>query len=140
MLTAALLYSRITQNRSVRYQSVLAIVLVLCSLLGYLALNSYAAAIAIEFFRGIANMVAILSLYLLAASACPKRSEVSVMAILVALRNIGTNASTYVGGQLFTYVLPGQYFQLVLVSALVPAFSLLLLALLPSRSQIEVDQ
>lgn len=131
MLAAALLYPKVTKNLSVRKQLLLAITLVTVSAVSYLSLSSYTSAVLLEFFRGIANMVAILSLYILAAAACPARTEVSVMAILVALRNVGTNASTFVGGQLFTHVLNGSFYPLVIIGALAPALSAIMLRFLP---------
>lgn len=133
MLATALLYPKLTSTWSVKTQLFLAVALITGSAVSYLALSSYSAAIMLEFFRGAANMVAILSLYILAADACPSRTEVSVMAILVALRNLGTNAATYVGGQLFTNTLHGDFYSLVLIGTLAPALSALLLPLIPAH-------
>lgn len=133
MLTTALLYPKLTRNWSVKSQLILAVALITGSAVSYLALSSYSAAIILEFFRGAASMVAILSLYILAADACPSRTEVSVMAILVALRNLGTNTATFVGGQLFTNTLHGDFYSLVLIGALAPALSALLLPLVPAH-------
>lgn len=130
MLTAAMLYPKLTRSISLKAQLLLAVALISASALSYLALSSYTSAIVLEFFRGTANMIAILSLYILAATACPNRTEVSVMAVLVALRNVATDASTFVGGQLFTYAFHGQFHPLVLVAALAPALSACLLPLL----------
>jgi predicted MFS family arabinose efflux permease len=135
MLAAALLYPKLTRNMSVKTQLQLAALLILTSSLSYLGLSGYNSAVVLELFRGTANMVAILSLYILAATACPNRTEVSVMAILVTLRNVGTNAATFAGGQLFTHTFHGQFYPLVFIAALAPAISLLLLPLLPAQHQ-----
>lgn len=135
MLLAAIVYPRLTRALSLKSQLFLAVALISVSSLSYLCLSSYTSAIVLELLRGTANMIAILSLYLLAAAACPSRTEVSVMAVLVALRNVGTNASTYVGGQLFTFVFHEHFYPLVIVAAFAPLISIFFLNLLPSFQQ-----
>lgn len=126
MLAAAIFYKKLIKVMPVKSQLFLTCILVAASSCSYLLLNTYPGAIVLEFFRGIAGMLAILSVYGLASDACPARSEVSVMALLVAIRNLATNASTFVGGQLFTHVFHNDFAPLVLISVLTPALSLLL--------------
>lgn len=133
MLATASLYPKLTRNMSVKTQLQLAAALILISTLSYLALSDYFSAVMLELFRGAANMAVILSLYILAAAACPARTEVSVMAILVASRNVGTDAATFIGGQLFTHALHGNFPLLVCMAALAPALSMFLLPLLPAH-------
>jgi predicted MFS family arabinose efflux permease len=55
------------------------------------------------------------------------------MAILVALRNVATDASTFTGGQLFTHLFHNHYQPLVMVAFLAPAASLLVLPMIKEK-------
>jgi MFS family permease len=133
LLIAAMLYPKLTKSLSLRTQLFAAVVLVSTSTIAYLGLSNFISAVFLELLRGFANMVAILSIYLLAAASCPERTEVTVMAILVAVRNTATSAATLVGGYLFTYTFHAQFQPLVLCAAIAPAISLCLLAHLPKQ-------
>ncbi len=135
MLIAALLYKKLVKVLSVRAQLFLTCILVTLSTCGYLCLNTFATAVALELCRGIAAMMAILSVYGLAADVCPARTEVSVMALLVAVRNVATNASTFVGGQLFTHVFHNEFAPLVLFATLTPLLSALLVPAIAPKTK-----
>lgn len=135
MLVAAVLYTRLTKGFSLKQQLLLSALVCSLSTLSYLCLTNYTAAILLEFLRGMAGMVAILSVYIVAADVCPSRVEASVMALLVAIRNMATNASIFVGGQLFTHVFHNDFTPLVLTACAAPMLSLLLTLLLPAEKK-----
>ena len=126
MLVASLAYPFVMKLLPLRGQLYFTALIISVSTLTYMGLNTTETATVLEFFRGFANLTAILSIYGLAADVCPKRIEVSIIALLVAIRNLASYAGTYAGGQLFTYVFPGDYSILVLVSAVLPAVTILL--------------
>lgn len=126
MLTGTVVYKLFVKRLSLRVQLLATIALSCLSTVAYCFLSNFASAVVLELFRGFAGIVVILSLYVLAADFCPRRVEVSVMALLVAIRNVSTDASTFVGGQLFTHVFHNDLKPLVLVSLLAPALSALL--------------
>jgi predicted MFS family arabinose efflux permease len=100
------------------------------STLAYLMLSSDSA-IALELVRGFTNMLAILSIYALAADVCPPRMEVSLMATLIAVRNLATDGSTFLGGHLYANVFNNHIAPLIVVSAATTALCALLVMLLP---------
>lgn len=116
MLVAAFLHKRIMDKLSSAQQLFLISSTICLSTLSYFFLSTPENATFIEFFRGIANMFGILGIYCFASEHCPKRIEVTVMALLVGLRNIATNTAVYTGGQLFTFVFPNDFHSLVLIS------------------------
>lgn len=135
MLIGAVLHRRMIKTASVKTQLLATCGLVVIATSGYYFLNSFPLAVVLEFLRGVAGMFAILGVYGLAADVCPPRSEVSVMALLVAIRNTATNAATYVGGQLFTYTFHNEFAPLVLVTVIAPALSFCLVNLAVSATR-----
>ena len=82
------------------------------------------------------NFSYILGIYCFAAEYCPKRIEVTVMALLVGLRNVATNSALFTGGQLFTHVFPNNFSALVLISTLAPLLALPLILLQAKTNKI----
>ena len=126
MLFGTLFYRLAVKSLSMRWQLLSTIAIACLSTLGYFWISSFASAVALELLRGTANIIVILTLYCLAADFCPPRVEVSVMALLVAFRNIATDASTFVGGQLFSNVFHNELRPLVFVSLIAPILSTVL--------------
>lgn len=129
MLIGAVLHRKMFKAASVRLQLYITCGMVVAGTASYYFLSTFPIAIGLEFLRGIAGMFAILGVYGLAADVCPARSEVSVMALLVAIRNVATNAATYTGGQLFTYAFHNDFMPLVLVTMVAPLLSFCLVPL-----------
>lgn len=121
MIIGALIYRFGFSRLSITRQLALAITAGVLSTLGYLLLSSATSAVVLELIRGITNMVSILALYGLAAKVCPPRSAVTVMAVLIAVKNLATEGATFLGGYLFTVVFDNQLAPLVLVAASVTA-------------------
>lgn len=126
MLIGTLFFGQVMKKLALKSQVVLTISLACLSILGYLGISSFESGVVLELLRGTSNIIVIILLYVLAAEYCPPRVEVSVMAILVAFRNIATDASTFVGGQLFTHVFHNEFRPLVFVSLIAPLVSALL--------------
>ncbi|MBX9571920.1 MAG: MFS transporter [Candidatus Obscuribacterales bacterium] len=124
MLIAALLHKRLMDRLSAKMQLIVTTLILSVTTLAYLALSTPETAIVLEIFRGMANMLGILGVYCFAAEYCPKRIEVTVMALLVGLRNVATNTALFTGGQLFTNVFPNNFSALVIISALAPLLAL----------------
>lgn len=135
MVLGAFAYRRLVKNLTVKSQLCLGVALVTFSTLSYLLLTSFTSAILIELFRGASAMVALLALYGLTADSCPRRAEVSIMAILLAVRNFAIESSTFVGGNLFTHVFHNQYFPLVIFASISAGLSAALIPLVSTRKE-----
>jgi MFS family permease len=137
MVIGALLYRSLIRTKAMSFQLCLTVTLGTVSTLGYLLLSSPESAIVLEVFRGTANMIAILAIYALAADVCPQRTEVTVMASLIAVRNLATEASTFIGGQLFTVAFHNKLAPLILIAALTTALCALLIPFLRGHSSMD---
>lgn len=132
MLTGSIIYWHwINKSFAIRTQLVLMVATGTVSTLGYLLICNPASAIGLELLRGTANMIAILSLYGLAADICPRRTAVSVMACLIAIYNLSTECATFTGGYLFTHLFQERLAPLVAVSAATTLACGLLIRFLP---------
>jgi len=134
-MTAVPLYWTLFRKRSARFQLLISVSLGTLSTLAYVLLSSPASAAGLEFFRGVSNIIALLSIYNLVAVVCPKGVEVSVMACMLAVWNLATDASTFIGGQLFTHVFNERFSPLVLVAAAATAFCALFVPLLSTNPE-----
>jgi len=134
MVIGAVIYSRFLKSRSIRAQLWIALTAGTLSTLGYVLLSTESSAIVLELLRGLTTMLAVLGIYGLAADVCPKGTEVSVMATLIAVRSLAMEGSTYIGGQLFSNVFHNHFTPLVLVAAATTALCALLVPLLPRKS------
>jgi MFS family permease len=130
MVIGAIFYRVYFARLGIRRQLMLAVLSGAVSTLAYLMLSSDSA-IALELVRGFTNMLAILSIYALAADVCPPRMEVSLMATQIAVRNLATDGSTFLGGHLYANVFNNHIAPLIVVSAATTALCALLVMLLP---------
>jgi MFS family permease len=137
MVVGAVVYRALIKRHYARRQLWLAVALGSVSTIAYLLLSTPASAIALEVFRGTANMIAILAIYALAADICPPRMEVSLMATLIAVRNLATEGSTFIGGQLYGALFHNQLAPLVIVAAVATALCALLIPFLPNSHGID---
>ena len=90
----------------------LAIVGSAISTLSLAFMHDAATAYGIYFIRGIAGIVALLSLFSIIASRCPKGAEGFTYALLVSLSNLAASGGLIVGGQLYDW---GLSFALVAI-------------------------
>lgn len=133
MLLGAITYRFTLQKCSLKLQLYTVVALGVASTLGYLLLSTPSSAVALELVRGFTNMLAILAIYALAADVCPPGAEVSAMAALIAVRNIGLEGSTYIGGQLFTHGFGNRLMPLILVAAATTALCAVLIPFVIKR-------
>ncbi len=133
MVLGAFVYRRLVKNMTIKAQLCLGVALVSISTLTYLMLTDFSSAILIEFFRGTSAMIALLALYGLTSDSCPRHAEVSVMAILLSVRNFAIESSTFIGGNLFTHVFHNQYYPLVILAAVSASLSAALIPLVADR-------
>lgn len=133
MVAGALVYRQLVKDMSLRLQLTISVSLMALSIAGYFLLSSIGSAIGLELFRGIAGMIAILSLYALAGSTCPKGAEATIMALLLAIRNLTMDASTWVGGNLFTHLCHNNFYPLLIVALLPVALSASFILLVPCQ-------
>jgi predicted MFS family arabinose efflux permease len=131
MVIGAVLHRTLLSKRPLRRQLYLAIVLGTASTLAYLLLSTPSSAIALELFRGTANMLTILAIYALAADICPPGMEVTLMAALLAVRSLAIEGSTFIGGQLYTSVFNSHLDPLVITAAVATALCAVLIPFLP---------
>jgi MFS family permease len=127
-VVGAFIYAPLSRRMQLRRVINLAIGLSVAGTLGYLLYRGHWSAIAIEVIFGCAGMVTQLAFLDLAAKACPKRVEATFFALLMSVFNAGTQASRYVGAELYT-ALGGHargYHRLVLISAAATALVWLL--------------
>lgn len=118
---------------SPRLQTVVSVLLGTVSTLGYLWLNDAPTAIALELFRGIANIIAILTLYGLASDVSPPKLESTTIAVLIAAYNIAEQLSNVIGAHLYTYTFSEAFTPLIVVSALMTLACLAFVPFLPQR-------
>lgn len=127
MLIGSFAYRWLLKDRSMKVQLSLAVAMGVVSTFAYLLLSTPVSAVFLEVGRGTANIIAILTMYSLAADVCPDRSEVSVMAALIAVRNLATEAATFAGGLLFTHAFDNRLTPLIVVAGVTSALCALLI-------------
>lgn len=120
---------------SSRTQATLAVAIGTLSTLSYLLLASLQSAIFLEFFRGIANVIATLTIYGLAADVSPKKLESTSIALLIASYNIAGQLANVIGANLYTHIFQNGFGELIIVSALATLACQLLVPLLPQKDQ-----
>jgi len=123
----------IDRKLSPRVQTVISVILGTVSTLGYLCLADAQTAIALEFFRGVTNIIAILTLYGLASDVSPPRLESTTIAVLIAAYNIAEQLSNVLGAHLYTYTFGEAFAPLIVASALMTLACLVFVPFLPQK-------
>jgi predicted MFS family arabinose efflux permease len=136
MLVGAVVYGKLFKDRTLQKQVMLAAMLLTISIGFYGALSSQLSGLILEFARGVSSMISLLTLYSLAADICPEGIEVSMLALFLGVRNLATEASTFIGGFLFTHVFHNTYWPLVLITAAGAGLSAIFVGLIYQRSQV----
>lgn len=127
---------------SIRKLAVLSIVLYSLATLAYLFLVGPSTLVALGIGAAFAGAIANLTLLSLAAQVCPKRVEAFVFAAMMAMLNFSRNGSEWIGGELYERALDGNINPLIVISAAVTAFTVVLIPLLPkngSPTPAEID-
>lgn len=137
MVAGSLVYRYGLTRLGLKQQLFVAVATGTASTVAYLWLGSPLSAVLLELGRGTTTMLSILCMYGLAADVCPSRTEVSVMAALIAVRNLAIEASTVCGGLLFTHVFGSEFAPLVVIAAAVTVLCALIVPYLPTGTSTE---
>jgi MFS family permease len=129
-IVGALLYRSFLKGITARALLNLSIMLGMIATVSFLLLWSEAAAAAINFFNGIAGMIAFVATLTLAADYCPARSEGFAFAALMSVSNLSGALSENLGSLCYEHVFHHQLDPLILVSAAFTALAFLFVPLL----------
>jgi predicted MFS family arabinose efflux permease len=127
-IAGALLYRRFLKGITARALLNLSIALGIVTTAAFLLMWSEVLAAAINFFSGIATMVAFVATLSLAADYCPPRSEGFAFAALMSVTNFTGALSDNLGSFLYEHLFQRQLDPLILVSA---AFTAVAFAFVP---------
>lgn len=137
MMLGAVIYRDMIAKLALNLRVLFVVLAWTASIGSYYFLSSPLWGYPIELFRGCCNTFELLCLYELAALCCNTRNAVSVMALLLASRNIANESGTLLGGNLFSYVFHHQYPPLIAVGILAPLLSL---ALIPRAVRLHASE
>jgi MFS family permease len=129
-IAGALLYRRFIKGITARALLNLSIVLGTIATAAFLLLWSEALAAAINFFNGIAGMIAFVATLTLAADYCPPRSEGFTFAVLMSVANFAGTLSENLGALLYEHLFYRQLDPLILASVAFTALAFLFVPLL----------
>jgi MFS family permease len=129
-IAGALLYRRFIKGITARALLNLSIVLGTIATAAFLLLWSEASAAAINFFTGIAGMIAFVATLTLAADYCPPRSEGFTFAVLMSVTNFAGALSENLGSLVYEHLFHRQLDPLILVSAAFTALAFFFVPLL----------
>jgi MFS family permease len=127
-IAGALLYRRLLKGITARSLLNLSILIGTLTTAGFLLLLDEATAAVINFFSGIAGMIAFVATLTLAADYCPQRAEGFAFAALMSLTNFSAALSDNIGSFLYERLFDHRLDPLILVSA---AFTALAFAFVP---------
>jgi predicted MFS family arabinose efflux permease len=129
-IAGALLYRRFLKGITARALLNLSITLGTIATAAFMLLWSEALAAAINFFSGIAGMIAFVATLTLAADYCPHRSEGFAFAALMSITNFSAALSENLGSFLYEHVFDRRLDPLILLSAAFTAVAFLFIPLL----------
>ncbi|WHZ26745.1 MAG: hypothetical protein OJF51_001541 [Nitrospira sp.] len=130
----ALIYRRYLADRlSTQHLVALSIALNTILALGYLWLNG-STAVVLYFFGGIVSMIALLTLFSLAASVCPPQAAGFAFASLMAIHSVTTHLSAMIGGHLYESIFDHQLRPLIILAAAVTLAAFFWIPFLPAES------
>ena len=129
-IAGALLYCRYLSAMTSKRLLQLSIVLGTISSASFLLLFDEATAAALNFFNGVAAMIALVATLTLAADYCPKRSEGFAFAVLMSVTNLAPSLADNVGSFLYEHAFQSRLAPLILVSAAFTAFAWVLIPVL----------
>jgi len=129
-IIGALLYRRFLKRITARALLNLSILFGTMATAAFLLLWGEASAAMINFFSGMAGMIAFVATLTLAADYCPKRSEGFAFAALMSITNFSAALSDNLGSFLYEHLFHRQLQPLILVSAAFTAFAFAFVPLL----------
>jgi len=129
-IIGALLYRRFLKKITARALLNFSILFGTMATAAFLLLWGEASAAMINFFSGMAGMIAFVATLTLAADYCPKRSEGFAFAALMSITNFSAALSDNLGSFLYEHLFHRQLQPLILVSAAFTAFAFAFVPLL----------
>jgi predicted MFS family arabinose efflux permease len=111
----------------------LSITLSVMMALGYLFMKDAASAVLLYFSAGIVSMIALLTLFSLAASVCPPQAAGFTFAALMAVYSATAQVSAILGGHLYEGVFDHQIAPLIYLAAAVTMAAFLWIPFLPAE-------
>jgi MFS family permease len=127
-IAGALLYRRFLKGITARSLLNVSILIGTLTTAGFLLLLDEATAAVINFFSGVAGMIAFVATLTLAADYCPQRAEGFAFAALMSITNFAAALSNNIGSFLYEHLFDRRLDPLILVSA---AFTALAFAFVP---------
>lgn len=142
-VAGAFLYARYFSRTSISFRAVFAVVAASVAVLAYLSLaqphvHAGRIAPALNIFVGMANQIGALTIFSIAARACPPRAEGFTFAALMSLYNGVDQFSSVIGGRLYHNVFGGAIAPLLWVAAGSLALCLFLVPLLKRLDQVHL--
>lgn len=136
MIAGALLFRFVLEQKlSPKHQAVLAVLTGTISTISYLSLASPLSAVVLEFFRGLANILAILTVYGLVADVSPPKLESTAIALLISAFNVAEQLGNNLGAYLYVYVFGNSFGGLVAVSAMATLACIFIVPWLPEEDR-----
>jgi MFS family permease len=129
-IVGALVYRKFLGGFSSKKMLNLSILVGVATTAAFLLLAGEASAAIINFFSGMAGMIAFVATLTLAADYCPKRAEGFAFAALMSLLNLSSAASSNIGSFLYEHAFHRRLSPLIVVSAVSTAAIFLLVPLL----------
>jgi MFS family permease len=129
-IAGAMLYRRLFDRMTSRRLLNISILSGTITTAAFLLLSNQANAIVINFFSGMAGMIAFVATLSLAADFCPKRAEGFAFAALMSVLNLSSAASNNLGSFLYEHAFDNRLSPLIVVSAASTAVILLFVPLL----------
>ncbi len=129
-IVAALLYRKFLGGLTSKQLLNASILFGVVTTAAFLLLSNQASAAIINFFSGMAGMVAFVATLSLAADYCPKRAEGFAFAALMSLLNLSSAVSNNLGSFLYEHAFHNRLAPLIVVSAASTAVILVLVPLL----------
>jgi MFS family permease len=114
----SLAYRSVADRFSIQQTLIASILLSVMMALGYLLLHDGLSAAILSFCSGIVSMLALLSLFTLAASACPPRAAGFAFAALMSIYSATAQVAAMLGGYLYEWVFDRQIVPLIYLAAL----------------------
>lgn len=126
-------YRSLADRFSIHQTLVASVLLSVMMALGYLLLRDGFSAAVLSFFSGIVSMLALLTLFTLAASICPPRAAGFTFAVLMSIYSATAQLAAVCGGYLYEWVFQQEIVPLIYLAALCTLGALAWIPFLPSR-------
>jgi predicted MFS family arabinose efflux permease len=133
-------YRSLTDRFSIHQTLVVSILLSVIMALGYLLLQDGVSAAVLSFCSGIVSMLALLSLFTLAASICPPHAAGFAFATLMSIYSATAQLGAMMGGYLYEWVFQQHIVALIYLAALGTLSALAWIPFFPARPESVRDE